>query len=188
MAEITIRRWNATAQCYREDLGKGISLDMILVSGGEFLMGSPEGEPERSKSEGPQHRVQVSSFLLGRYAVTYAQWNVVASMPRQRRAISTRQPLVSIKDTFEILEVETQKRSEVSGLSRVPYPSTSEGQSSLQAKLEDQPVTNVNWYEAQEFCERLTNRVNRSIACPQKPSGNMPAEPEPPHLSTLVLP
>ena len=41
-------------------------------------MGTPETEPESPKNERPQHPVQVSQFLMGRYPVTQEQWRVVA--------------------------------------------------------------------------------------------------------------
>ncbi|MGD1703682.1 hypothetical protein [Dapis sp. BLCC M229] len=40
-----------------EDLGNGIKLEMVYIPGGSFLMGSPEDEPKRLSSEGPQHEV-----------------------------------------------------------------------------------------------------------------------------------
>ncbi|MBT9314897.1 formylglycine-generating enzyme family protein [Leptothoe spongobia] len=80
MAELTIRQRTATAQYFTEDLGNGVGLDMVLVPGDTFLMGSPENEPQRSDSEGPQHEVTVSTFLMGRYTVTQAQWRAVAAM------------------------------------------------------------------------------------------------------------
>jgi formylglycine-generating enzyme required for sulfatase activity len=50
---------------------------MIFVPGGSFLMGSPENEPGRHSSEGPQHRVNVPGFYIGKYEVTQAQWRAV---------------------------------------------------------------------------------------------------------------
>ena len=79
MAELTIRRRSGTAQYFTEDLGNGIDLDMVLIPGGRFLMGSPEDEPERTSREGPQHEVTVPTFFMGRYPVTQAQWRAVAS-------------------------------------------------------------------------------------------------------------
>jgi formylglycine-generating enzyme required for sulfatase activity len=55
-----------------------LGLEMIAIPGGEFVMGSPEEEPERWRDEGPAHRVTVPPFFMGRYAVTQAQWRVVA--------------------------------------------------------------------------------------------------------------
>ena len=78
MAILTIQKEQKTAQYFREKLGNAIELDMILVHGGNFLMGSPETEEERSDAESPQHPVTVKSFFLGRYPVTQAQWRIVA--------------------------------------------------------------------------------------------------------------
>ena len=42
---------------------------------GEFLMGSPESEPDRNADEGPQHCVRLTqAFYLGATEVTQAQW------------------------------------------------------------------------------------------------------------------
>lgn len=86
MPPFTIRRTPATVQCYTEPLealGNAIPLDMILVPGGTFTMGSPDTEPEREYREGPQHQVTVSSFFMGRYPITQAQWRTVAQMDHQ---------------------------------------------------------------------------------------------------------
>jgi formylglycine-generating enzyme required for sulfatase activity len=52
-------------------------IEMVYVTGGTFLMGSPENEPGRDSWEGPQHRVTVQSFYIGKYEVTQAQWRAV---------------------------------------------------------------------------------------------------------------
>jgi formylglycine-generating enzyme required for sulfatase activity len=53
--------------------------DIIFVKlpGGKFLMGSPEDEKGRLGSEGPQHEVEVSPFVIGKYEVTQAEWRKV---------------------------------------------------------------------------------------------------------------
>ena len=38
----------------------------MIIPAGEFVMGSPENEKERKKDEGPQHKVKVSPFWMGR--------------------------------------------------------------------------------------------------------------------------
>ena len=50
-------------------------IDMVAIEGGCFMMGSPEDEPERDDDEGPRHEVCVKPFELGRYEVTFAQWD-----------------------------------------------------------------------------------------------------------------
>nr|VFK15358.1 MAG: Serine/threonine protein kinase [Candidatus Kentron sp. LPFa] len=50
--------------------------EMVVLPAGEFLMGSPDDEPERDSNEGPQHRVRISkSFALGVTEVTFADYD-----------------------------------------------------------------------------------------------------------------
>src|SRR4051794_21196712 len=44
---------------------------MVAIKGGEFLMGSPQQEKGRDSNEGPQTRVKISPFWLGKYEVTW---------------------------------------------------------------------------------------------------------------------
>jgi formylglycine-generating enzyme required for sulfatase activity len=64
-------------QTYTETAG-GAAIEMVRVPAGKFKMGSPESEADRSSDEGPQHEVSVSSFYIGKYEVTQAQWRAVA--------------------------------------------------------------------------------------------------------------
>ncbi len=54
-------------------------LDMVAIEGGSFLMGSPEGEPDRRDNE-QQHRVAVSAFHMGRTTVTKVQYREVMKL------------------------------------------------------------------------------------------------------------
>ncbi len=60
-----------------EDLGNGITLEMVYISSGPFLMGSAETDKERYSREGPQHHVTLQPFFMGKYLVTQAQWQAV---------------------------------------------------------------------------------------------------------------
>ncbi|MCC7507299.1 MAG: formylglycine-generating enzyme family protein, partial [Saprospiraceae bacterium] len=53
------------------------SFRLIFIEGGEFYMGSAEGNPEAFGREKPRHRVKVSDFFMGEYPVTQALWKVV---------------------------------------------------------------------------------------------------------------
>jgi formylglycine-generating enzyme required for sulfatase activity len=75
-------RETRTAQYYTETLDDAPLLDMVLVPGGRFLMGSPADEPERRESEGPQHEVTVPPFFMARYPITQRQWRMVAALPK----------------------------------------------------------------------------------------------------------
>ena len=54
-----IRRDRQHAQFFAEDLGNGVTLEMVQVPGGNFVMGAPATEAESSDSERPQHFVTV---------------------------------------------------------------------------------------------------------------------------------
>ncbi|NET72047.1 MAG: formylglycine-generating enzyme family protein, partial [Sphaerospermopsis sp. SIO1G2] len=53
------------------------SLEMVKIPGGSFIMGSPESEKDRDDDEGPQRRVTVPSFFIGRYQLTQEQYQAI---------------------------------------------------------------------------------------------------------------
>ena len=77
-AEGRRRKKEATAKSLIEALGNGVTLEMVQIPAGTFLMGSPDDEKGRYDREGPQHQVTVSTFLMGKFAVTQAQWRFIA--------------------------------------------------------------------------------------------------------------
>ena len=46
-----------------------VDYEMVPIKGGTFLMGSPEGEKGRNKDEGPQRKVKVSPFWMGKHEI-----------------------------------------------------------------------------------------------------------------------
>jgi len=52
----------------------GIGFKMVAIKGGDFLMGSPMGEIGRNIDEGPQRKVRVDPFWMGKYEVTWNQF------------------------------------------------------------------------------------------------------------------
>ncbi|MEK9511976.1 SUMF1/EgtB/PvdO family nonheme iron enzyme [Limnospira fusiformis PMC 851.14] len=76
------------AECIIEDLGNSVTLEMVLIPGGTFIMGASSGEPRSSNAERPQHQVTIKPFLMGKYPVTQAQWRQVASFPKLQRNLS----------------------------------------------------------------------------------------------------
>lgn len=65
------------AEFFIEDLGNGITLEMIKVPGGSFTMGSPDTEEDRLSVESPQHTVTVPTFFIGKFVVTRAQYRII---------------------------------------------------------------------------------------------------------------
>jgi formylglycine-generating enzyme required for sulfatase activity len=97
------------------ELPQNVTLDMVHIPGGQFLMGSPEGQGK--DNEKPQHQVTVPEFWMGKYPVTQAQWRSIASLPPVKQELK-------------------------------PDPSKFKG--------DLHPVERVSWWEAIEFCARLS--------------------------------
>ncbi len=63
---------------FTENLPNGVTLEMVGLPAGQFLMGSPDSDPDAfNDEEKPQHLVQVNSFAIGKYPITQAQYQAV---------------------------------------------------------------------------------------------------------------
>ncbi|RME96644.1 MAG: formylglycine-generating enzyme family protein [Verrucomicrobia bacterium] len=56
--------------------GTTVTYSMVVIPGGEFVMGSPEDEPGRNPDEGPQHKVKISPFWMGQFEVTWNEYEL----------------------------------------------------------------------------------------------------------------
>ena len=120
-ASLTLYRNECTNDSYTEDLGDGVTLTLMMIPAGQFMMG--DSEP------GGQHQVNMPMFLMGRYPVTQAQWQAVEAFPKVERD----------------LEAE---------------PSEFKG--------DTHPVDTVSWYDAVEFCQRLSRFTGRNYHLPSE--------------------
>ena len=79
--------------------------EMIVVPAGEFIMGAPESESGSEDNERPQHNVTIKkSFAVGRFAVTFAEWDACVSeggcrgyVPSDRGWGHGRQPVINLR-------------------------------------------------------------------------------------------
>jgi len=56
--------------------GSDISIEMVPVPGGKFVIGSPETELLRDTDEGPQKEVEVDGFWMGKFEITWDQYEL----------------------------------------------------------------------------------------------------------------
>jgi len=98
-----IDRRRGSAQQFIQRLGKRVTLQLVQIPAGKFVMGAPEREPNSRPSEQPQHPVAVQPFFLGRYPVTLDQWRaVMGARPAEMKTAessftqSGRQPAVRV--------------------------------------------------------------------------------------------
>ncbi len=60
--------------------GTEVTFEMVPIPGGEFLLGSPESEDDRADDEGPQVRVKVEPFWIGKCEVKWDEYQSFMAM------------------------------------------------------------------------------------------------------------
>src|SRR5690625_3295119 len=60
----------------------GVEIEMVPVEGGTFMMGSDPGDPGYSDNEGPQREVTVDSFWMGKYEISWEQYELFSDYIR----------------------------------------------------------------------------------------------------------
>jgi len=92
-------------QNFTVDLGKGVTLEMIAIPGGMFLMGASKREEGSRDTERPQHSVTIQSFYMGKYPVTQAQWQaIMGNNPSHFKGANRPVESVSWDDAQEFLK------------------------------------------------------------------------------------
>lgn len=79
--------------------GSDITIDMVPINGGTFLMGSPSTEKGHNGDEGPQKEVKVNSFWMGAYEITWDQYSQFLN----EKAGNTKPREVTLKDGSKIM-------------------------------------------------------------------------------------
>ena len=76
-SSLPTHRHSGKAKYITLNLGNNLTLDLIGIPGGKFLMGSPKSEPESEPEEHPQHPVSIRPFFMSKYPITQAQWQAI---------------------------------------------------------------------------------------------------------------
>jgi formylglycine-generating enzyme required for sulfatase activity len=97
------------------DLGGGVTMKMVLIRPGKFMMGSPASEPGRSKIESPLHEVTISKpFYMGVTEVTQAQYEaVMGTNPSEFKGPTNPVDSVSWNDATEFCKKLSEKTRQI---------------------------------------------------------------------------
>jgi len=100
---------------------------MVAVEGGEFLMGSPPNEEYRQEDEGPQKQVQVDPFWIGKYEVTWNEYEPFMITQVDRNKDGSRKDYdAKIHKVFDAVSQPTPPYTEMSfGMGQTGYPAIS---------------------------------------------------------------
>lgn len=78
--------------------GTDAKFEMLPIPGGEYVIGSPETEKGRKPDEGPQRKVKVGPFWMGKCEVTWDEYDVWNhSLDVKRRRVNMIDPTVEDK-------------------------------------------------------------------------------------------
>ncbi|ARV60871.1 serine/threonine protein kinase [Nostocales cyanobacterium HT-58-2] len=81
-----ISRDSGSAKFYAENLGPEVTLEMVAIPGGTFMMGSQDNEGDAD--ERPRHEVTIKPFFMGKFPITQAQWKMVAALPKVKQSLN----------------------------------------------------------------------------------------------------
>ena len=126
--------------------------NFVLISGGEFTMGSPEGEVGRGKVE-TQHQVRVGTFAMSKYAVTVAEFR------RFVEASGYKTDAEKEGWSHIISKGEVKKGEGVNwryGVSGSVRPQSEE----------NHPVLHVSWNDAVAYCLWLSAKTGKRFRLP----------------------
>ena len=133
-----VKREKGQAQYFTEDLGNGVALEMVSVPGEKFLMGTEDREIER---------------LCKKFGVEYFR----AEKPQHEVTVH---PFFVGK--FPVTQAQWKAIASLPKVERDidPDPSYFKG--------DNRPVEQVSWYDAVEFCARLSNLTGREYRLPSE--------------------
>jgi len=69
--------FSGNIKSFAEMLPGDVPLEMIGIPAGEFMMGSPDSDPDAKPNEKPAHLVSLQSFAIGKYPITRRQWQAI---------------------------------------------------------------------------------------------------------------
>ena len=141
--------FNAVAQDsnfknYTQKIGGSPQIyDMVAVPGGEFEMGSPASEKGRREDEGPQHKVKIEPFWMGKTEVVWDIYDLYAFKNMEKEmALRHPDPDKSVQKT------------DASTRPSPPYVDMSFGMG-----RSGYPAINMTQYAAIHFCKWLYEKT-----------------------------
>ncbi|MBS0210595.1 MAG: formylglycine-generating enzyme family protein [Planctomycetes bacterium] len=126
------------------------TFEMVPIRGGTFRMGSPDSEAKRKADEGPVHEVKISPFWMGKYEVTWDEYEIfMFQLDIHQRNIRQEDP--SPLDKLADALVRPTK----------PYTDMTFGMGK-----ERNPAISMTQHAAKKYCEWLSAKTGRYYRLP----------------------
>jgi formylglycine-generating enzyme required for sulfatase activity len=125
---------------------------MVAIKGGEFLMGSPPQENGRDSNEGPQTRVKVAPFWIGKYEVTWDEYEPFMITPVDRYKNGTRKDF--------------DPAAKYSNIDAVTSPTAPYVEMSFGMGQKGFPAISMTQHAANKYCEWLSAQTGHFYRLP----------------------
>jgi len=127
-----------------------VSFEMVAIPGGEFLMGSPESEPYRNAQEGPQRKVKVRSFWMGKVEVSWDEYEAFYSQTATEGRTDTR----------TLIPLNNSDVDAITGATP-PYGAPDQGWGKG-----NRPAITMTFHAAQTYCRWLSKVTGKTYRLP----------------------
>ena len=131
---------------FREKIpGSPVAFDMVAIPGGSFTLGSSPDNPYAKPDEQPQRTVEISPFWMGKYEVTWDEYQVYY----QQTAVAGR--------------TEDQVKQ---GVDAVTGPTPAYGNPGQGWGRGRRPAITMSFHAAQHYCQWLTKITGKNYRLP----------------------
>jgi formylglycine-generating enzyme required for sulfatase activity len=130
--------------------GSDIKFDLVPIKGGTFKMGSPAAEKGRKPDEGPQIEVSLDPFWMGKYEVTweeYESWAMELNKQQRKLKQVPATPIDQLADA-------------------VAWPTKPYTEMSFDMGKTKRPAISMTQYAAQMYCKWLCAKTGRYYRLP----------------------
>ena len=143
----------------------GSNLPMVWIPHGKFVMGSPSGEQGR-KAEEIQHEVTLTKgFWLGKTEVTIGQWRAVMGE-------SLRDHVIKMLKDETVYDFNGRKQK----LREYMYFDPNDPDKIMENEDDTLPMYFVSWFDAIDFCHKLTTLERKANRIPKGFEYGLPTE------------
>ncbi len=146
------RAKSAVMKSYSSKVPKtGADYHMVATPGGEFLMGSPEKEPYRTTAEGPQTKVKVEPFWIGKFEVTWDEYEpfMITQVDREKHGAR--------------IDFDPQEHGIVDAVSQPTKPYT---EMSFGMGQRGYPAISMTQHAANKYCQWLSAQTGHFYRLP----------------------
>jgi formylglycine-generating enzyme required for sulfatase activity len=137
--------------------GTTVLFAMVPIPSGTFLMGSPEGENGHKPDEGPQHQVSIAPFWMGKYEVTWNEFELFMypdlEKERSRTDVASVSPAAAAVYVSPLADAVTRPTR--------PYVEMSFGMGK-----DGFPAISMTQHAANKYCQWLSAKTGRFYRLP----------------------